>query len=59
MARSQESWEKEVRVELKRRGFDPNEVETDVEGFGQDYYEYQNAPDEYVDAILDDGVWDR
>lgn len=47
-------WEDDVRKEIERRGFNPDDVETSVEGFGQDYAEYADDPKAYVDTALDE-----
>lgn len=50
----QQAWEQAVRDELTRRGIDPIQVETECEGFGQDWAEYKDADNsigEYVEAI--------
>lgn len=48
---NQQEWEDQVRALLRERGEDPDEIETDVEGFGQDYAEYKDDPAGYVEAI--------
>lgn len=58
----QQVWERAVRAELVARGYDPTEVETEVEGFGQDFAEYATASSpvtDYADAVLDEFLADE
>lgn len=48
------TWETRVRDLIREAGHDPDEVEADVEGFGQDYAEYADDPEGFVRAILED-----
>lgn len=53
----QQVWERAVRAELVARGYDPTEVETEVEGFGQDFAEYSQAiapVSDFVDTITEE-----
>jgi hypothetical protein len=52
----QQAWEDSVRDELARRGANPDEVEADAEGFGQDWAEYRESERpvaDFVDALID------
>lgn len=50
----QPAWENSVREELRSRGYDPDDIEGMVEGFGQDYFEYADDPQGFVDTVLED-----
>lgn len=49
-------WEERVRAILTDRGHDSDEIEERAEGFGQDYAEYADSPDAYVDALEEEYV---
>lgn len=52
----QQLWEDAVRRQLAARGADVARVETDAEGFGQDWAEYRTSGEpvlEFVDAVID------
>lgn len=58
----QQAWEQGVRDELARRGANPAEVETDAEGFGQDWAEYRESDQpvaDYVDTLMDNAYGDE
>jgi hypothetical protein len=50
----QPAWENQVREILRESGYDPDDIEGQVEGFGQDYFEYADDPAAYVDSILEE-----
>lgn len=49
---NQEAWEYEVRRLLHRRSVDPNQIDEEVGGFGEDYQEWWHDPAGYVNEIL-------
>lgn len=58
----QQAWGDGVRDELARRGADPDEVEADAEGFGQDWAEYRESDRpvaDFVDALMDNAYGDE
>lgn len=54
---AQMDWEDSIREKLEDKGFTPaqvEELEIEAEGFGQDFADFKDDPDGYVEAILAD-----
>jgi hypothetical protein len=51
---NQEAWEYEVRRLIHERGLDPDEIDAEVEGFGEEYQEWWESPADYVLSLLEE-----
>lgn len=47
-------WERTVRAEITRLGADPDEIEDELEGFGEDWASEAHDPIGYARSVVDD-----